>query len=91
LGERQRKERRARRGGLAKLQPVQRHLLRRQHRHREEGAKARGGFAAWLVWLVIHLLYLIEFENRLLVLIQWSNQYLRSSRGSRLITADDGG
>jgi NADH dehydrogenase len=49
------------------------------------------GFAAWLVWLVIHLLYLIEFENRLLVLIQWSNQYLRSSRGSRLITADDGG
>ncbi len=44
------------------------------------------GFPAWLVWLVVHLLYLIEFENRLLVLIQWANTYVTRSRGSRLIT-----
>jgi NADH dehydrogenase len=44
------------------------------------------GLPAWLVWLVIHLLYLIEFENRLLVLIQWANNYVTRSRGSRLIT-----
>jgi NADH dehydrogenase len=44
------------------------------------------GFPAWLVWLVIHLIYLIEFENRLLVLIQWANSYITRQRGSRLIT-----
>lgn len=47
------------------------------------------GFPAWLVWLVIHLVYLIEFENRILVLIQWANSYLTRRRGSRLITEDD--
>ena len=47
------------------------------------------GFPAWLAWLVIHLIYLIEFENRLLVLIQWMNTYSRSSRSSRLITFED--
>jgi NADH dehydrogenase len=41
---------------------------------------------AWLIWLVIHLFYLIEFENRLLVLIQWFNNYVTRHRGSRLIT-----
>jgi NADH dehydrogenase len=44
------------------------------------------GFPAWLAWLFIHLLYLIEFENRLLVLIQWVNMYVNRHRGVRLIT-----
>jgi len=44
------------------------------------------GFPAWLAWLFIHLLYLIEFENRLLVLIQWVNMYVNRHRGARLIT-----
>jgi NADH dehydrogenase len=43
------------------------------------------GFWAWLGWLFIHLIYLIEFENRLLVLIQWTNHYVTRSRGARLI------
>ena len=43
------------------------------------------GFPAWLLWLVVHLIYLIEFENRLLVLIQWANNYLTRHRGSRII------
>jgi NADH dehydrogenase len=46
------------------------------------------GLPAWLLWLFVHLLYLIEFENRLLVLIQWANNYLTRHRGSRLITGD---
>ena len=44
------------------------------------------GFFAWLIWLFIHLMYLVEFENRILVFIQWGFQYLTFSRGARLIT-----
>ncbi|MEQ1857647.1 MAG: NAD(P)/FAD-dependent oxidoreductase [Longimicrobiales bacterium] len=44
------------------------------------------GFPAWLAWLFIHLLYLVEFENRLLVLVQWVNMYVNRRRGARLIT-----
>jgi NADH dehydrogenase len=43
------------------------------------------GFPAWLLWLFVHLYYLIEFENRALVLIQWANNYFTRHRGSRLI------
>lgn len=44
------------------------------------------GFIAWLAWLVIHLFYLIGFENRLLVMVQWAASYLSYERGARLIT-----
>lgn len=44
------------------------------------------GFLAWLAWLFIHLLYLIGFENRVLVLIQWAASYVSYERGARLIT-----
>jgi NADH dehydrogenase len=44
------------------------------------------GFVAWLAWLLVHLLYLIGFENRLLVLIQWAASYISYERGARLIT-----
>jgi NADH:quinone reductase (non-electrogenic) len=44
------------------------------------------GFIAWLAWLFIHILYLIGFRNRLLVLIQWAWSYLTYERGARLIT-----
>ena len=44
------------------------------------------GGLAWLIWLVVHLFYLIEYENRLLVFIQWFNNYITRHRGSRLIT-----
>jgi NADH dehydrogenase FAD-containing subunit len=49
------------------------------------------GFPAWLAWLVIHLVYPIEFANRLLVLIQGANTYISRRRGSRLITDGDRG
>jgi NADH dehydrogenase len=44
------------------------------------------GFVAWLAWLVIHIFYLVGFENRLLVLVQWAWSYLSYERGARLIT-----
>ncbi len=44
------------------------------------------GFFAWLSWLFIHLLFLVEFEDRLLVLTQWAWNYVTRNRGARLIT-----
>ncbi len=44
------------------------------------------GFLAWLTWLFIHLLYIAEFDNRLLILIQWAYNYFTRNRGARLIT-----
>ncbi len=47
------------------------------------------GFPAWLVWLFIHLVSLIGFRNKLLVLISWMVAYLTYQRGVRLITGKD--
>lgn len=47
-----------------------------------------GGILAWLAWLFIHIAYLVGFENRLLVLLQWANHYVTRHRGARLITND---
>jgi NADH dehydrogenase len=44
------------------------------------------GFPAWLAWLCVHIFFLIGFENRVLVLIQWAASYLSYQRGARLIT-----
>jgi NADH:ubiquinone reductase (H+-translocating) len=43
------------------------------------------GFVAWITWLVVHLWYLIGFQNRLLVFIRWSFSFLTRGRGGRLI------
>jgi NADH dehydrogenase len=44
------------------------------------------GLPAWLVWLFIHLMYLVQFQSRVLVFVQWGFQYITWSRGARLIT-----
>ena len=44
------------------------------------------GWPAWLIWLFVHLLYIVEFQNRLLVLVQWGWMYLTHDRSARLIT-----
>ncbi len=44
------------------------------------------GFPAWLAWIFIHIFFLIEFDNKLLVMIQWAWHYLTFKRGVRLIT-----
>ncbi len=43
------------------------------------------GFPAWVVWLTVHLFYLIGFENRLLVFFRWTISFLTHGRGARLI------
>ncbi len=47
------------------------------------------GLVAWLVWLFVHIMYLVQFQNRILVFIQWGFLYLTFSRGARLITGSD--
>jgi NADH dehydrogenase len=44
------------------------------------------GFLAWLAWLFIHILYLVGFRNRVVVLVNWAYSYLTLRRGARLIT-----
>ena len=44
------------------------------------------GLPAWLVWAFIHLMYIVEFQSRILVFVQWAIQDLTFSRGARLIT-----
>ena len=44
------------------------------------------GWPAWLIWLFVHLMYIVEFQSRILVFIQWGFEYLTFSRGARLIT-----
>jgi NADH dehydrogenase len=44
------------------------------------------GWPAWLIWVFIHLLYIIQFQNRLLVMLQWAWLYITFDRSARLIT-----
>lgn len=44
------------------------------------------GFPAWLAWLFVHVVYLVEFQNRLLVTIQWGWNYFTRNRSACLIT-----
>jgi NADH dehydrogenase len=48
------------------------------------------GLIAWLMWLVVHIYYLIGFRNRFVALFQWAWTYFTYSRGARLITFDRG-
>jgi NADH:quinone reductase (non-electrogenic) len=44
------------------------------------------GYPAWVVWLFVHLMSLVQFENRLLVFVQWCWNYITRNRAARLIT-----
>jgi NADH dehydrogenase len=46
------------------------------------------GFPAWLLWSAVHVLFLIEYENRVLVALRWLWNYVTRNRGTRLITAN---
>jgi NADH dehydrogenase len=46
------------------------------------------GLLAWLAWLFIHLMYIVEHENRLLIFLQWAWNYLTWNRSARLITGE---
>jgi NADH dehydrogenase len=47
------------------------------------------GFPAWMTWLLVHLWYLVGFQNRILVFIRWSFSFFTRGRGARLITRID--
>jgi NADH dehydrogenase len=53
----------------------------------DAGRLRLSGLVAWLAWLFIHLYFLIGFENRVLVFIQWAWAYFTEQRGARLITS----
>lgn len=44
------------------------------------------GFPAWLAWIFVHIFFLIEFDNKLIVMVQWAWSYFTRNRGARLIT-----
>jgi NADH dehydrogenase len=46
------------------------------------------GYLGWLLWLFVHILFLIGFRNRLSVMLQWAVAYLTFQRSVRLITRD---
>ena len=47
------------------------------------------GVLAWFIWAFVHIFYLIEFDNKLLVMIQWMWYYFTRKRGARLITYEE--
>jgi NADH dehydrogenase len=51
----------------------------------ETGSVKARGFIAWLMWLFIHLLFLVGFRNRFFVLMQWFWSYFTWQRGARII------
>jgi NADH dehydrogenase len=50
------------------------------------GSLRLSGLPAWLAWLFVHLVFLIGFRNRFLVLFEWAWAYFSWQRGARLIT-----
>jgi NADH:ubiquinone reductase (H+-translocating) len=53
------------------------------------GKVKMSGFFAWLIWVFVHIYYLIEFDSKLVVFIQWTWSYFTRKRGARLITGDE--
>lgn len=45
-----------------------------------------GGFLAWIAWVVVHIYFLIQFDSKLVVMVQWGWNYFTKNRGSRIIT-----
>jgi NADH dehydrogenase len=61
----------------------------RSHAVLEMGRLRMSGFFAWVGWLVVHIFYLIRFENRLLVMLQWGGNFFTRNRAARLITGEN--
>jgi NADH:ubiquinone reductase (H+-translocating) len=77
------------------------HATRRPFRYRDKGTMATigrsaavaeikgmefSGFPAWMAWLLVHLVFLVGFRNKISVLIEWAYSYLTYKRGARIIT-----
>ncbi len=55
------------------------------------GSVHLSGLAAWLAWLVIHLIFLVGFRNKIAVLLQWFYSYATYKRGARIVVGDAAG
>ena len=55
----------------------------------EESAARLTGFFAWLIWLAVHIYFLVGFRNRLVAIFQWAWTYFTFDRGARLITFEN--
>ncbi|MFM7317976.1 MAG: NAD(P)/FAD-dependent oxidoreductase [bacterium] len=58
----------------------------RSHAVADIGGFQLGGFLAWLLWGLVHVLFLVSFRNRVGILMQWIWDYITFSKGARLIT-----
>jgi NADH dehydrogenase len=63
-------------------------VIGRAHGVADIGPVHIGGLLAWLAWIFIHILYLIGFANRIVVMFRWAVSYLTFERGARLITRE---
>ena len=52
------------------------------------GSAEFSGFIAWAMWLLIHVTFLVEFDNKIVVIFNWATNYLTRKRACRLITGD---
>jgi len=64
-------------------------IIGRNHAVVEIGKLRFGGVLAFLMWAVLHILFLIDFRRKLVVFIEWVWLYFTGARGARLITGDD--
>jgi NADH dehydrogenase len=46
------------------------------------------GYLAWLAWVFIHIMRLVEYDSRVLVFVQWAMSYFTWNRGARLMTGE---
>ncbi|QDT04609.1 NADH dehydrogenase-like protein [Rubripirellula lacrimiformis] len=53
------------------------------------GSRQFCGFVAWLLWLFVHLMLIVQFQNRVLILMQWAWNYVTFNRSARLIVTDE--
>jgi NADH dehydrogenase len=60
----------------------------RAHALADFGWARAAGFIGWLLWLFVHIMFLVGFRNRLSVLLQWAASYLTYQRSVRLITGN---
>ena len=61
-------------------------VIGRNHAVADFGRLRLAGFPAWILWVFVHILYIIEFDSRILVLLRWAFNYFTRKRGARLIT-----
>jgi len=64
-------------------------VIGRNHAVAQIGKFEFTGYIAWLLWVVIHVLYLVNFQSRIIVAIRWGFDYFSFNRGARLITRPD--